>query len=104
MKRRLAALPGVPQGRHVAERAVAPYLRADLDSLHHDLLQAFDRITVIEQRLDAIEENMPAVLNAVVSTNGNARLVRRELEDVRGAVDELRTALGHTSQVAARVD
>ena len=98
LTRRAATLPGVPQGRHVAERAVAPYLRADLEALHRDLLEAVERIGAVERRLDAIDENMPTVLNAVVSINGNARLVRRELETVRGELGELRSTLdGHAS-------
>jgi hypothetical protein len=97
-------LPGVPQGRHVAERAFAPYLRADLESLHGDLLAACERVAVIEQRLRAIEEHMPAVLNAIVSTNGNARLVRREIEEVRGDVVALRAALGQAAPAGAHPD
>jgi hypothetical protein len=104
LMRRLTGLPGVPQGRHVAERAFAPYLRADLESLHGDLLAACERITSIEQRLEAIEEHMPAVLNAVVSTNGNARLVRREIEDVRTDVAALRSALDRSAPAGARPD
>jgi hypothetical protein len=97
-------MPGVPQGRHVAERAVAPYLRADLESVRHDLREACERISSIEQRFQAIEDHMPAVLNAVVSTNGNARLLRREIEDVRGEVVALRTALGQSASAGARPD
>jgi hypothetical protein len=99
LKRRAANLPGVPQGRHVAERAVAPYLRADVESLHRDLLEAVERIGAVERRLDAIDENMPTVLNAVVSINGNARLVRRELETVRGEIAGLRSVLDGEAQV-----
>ena len=99
LMRRATTLPGVPQGRHVAERAVAPYLRADLDSLHRDLLAAVERIGAIERRLDAIDANMPTVLNAVVSVNGNARLTRRELESVRGEIGELRSTLDGKASV-----
>ena len=91
--RRATTLPGVPQARHVTERAVAPYLRADLRSLHRDLVDALDRLGRIEQRLDAIEENMPAVLNAIVSTNGNARLTQRELTSLRAELADVRAAL-----------
>jgi hypothetical protein len=104
LMRRLAGLPGVPQGRHIAERAVAPYLRADLESVHRDLLDACERMAGIERRLVAIEEHMPAVLNAVVSTNGNARLVRREIENVRGEVVALRVALGQSAPAGAHPD
>jgi phage shock protein A len=90
--RRAARLPGVPQARHVTERAVAPYLRADLHSLHSDLVDALERIGRIEQRLDAIDEHMPAVLNAIVSTKGNARLTQREMTALRAEIAELRAA------------
>ena len=99
LMRRAATLPGVPQGRHVAERAVAPYLRADVESLHRDLLEAVQRIGAVERRLDAIDENMPPVLNAVVSVNGNARVMRRELETVRTELGELRSTLDGKASV-----
>ena len=102
--RRVTTLPGVPQSRHVAERAVAPYLRADLTSLHQDLVAVIDRVGRIEERLDGIEQHMPMVLNAIVSTNGNARLVRREIEEVRGDVVALRTTLNRSSPTGARPD
>jgi ABC-type transporter Mla subunit MlaD len=87
----------VPQTRHVAERAVAPYLRADLSSLHLQLLETIERLDAVEAQLrelnttvGAIEQHQPAVLNAIASTNGTARILRRELESVREQV----TALG----------
>ena len=91
--RRATTLPGVPEARHVAERAVAPYLRADLHSLHQDLVEVAERLNRLEHRLDAIEEHMPGVLNAIVSTNGNARLAQREMTALRDEVAELRAAL-----------
>jgi hypothetical protein len=94
--RRATTLPGVPQARHVTERAVAPYLRADLSSLHRDLVNALERLGDIERRLDAIEENMPAVLNAIVSTNGNARITQRELTSVRAELADVRATLDAT--------
>jgi hypothetical protein len=93
---RVTRLPGVPQSRHVAERAVAPYLRADLTSLHHQLLETIERLEAVEAQLrdlgtavGAIEQHQPAVLNAIASTNGTARLLRRELEAVRQQVAAL---------------
>jgi hypothetical protein len=87
----------VPQSRHVAERAVAPYLRADLTSLHGQLLEVIERLDAVEVQLrelgttvGAIEQHQPAVLNAIASTNGTARILRREIENVRQQV----TALG----------
>ena len=91
----------MPQARHVTERAVAPYLRADLHSLHQDLVAAVERIHAVEQRLDAIEEHMPAVLNAIVSTNGNARLTQRELTGLRDEVGALRQAVEGAERTVA---
>jgi uncharacterized protein (DUF3084 family) len=86
----------VPQSRHVAERAVAPYLRADLAALHNQLLDTIARLDAVEAQLrelsttvGAIEQHQPAVLNAIASTNGTARILRRELETVRQHVTEL---------------
>ncbi len=97
MARRATKAPGVPQARHLAERTVAPYLRADLQSLN-------DGLTVTAQRTDtqdlrilelqrgiaqshaavrSLEDHMPAVLNAINSTNGTSRLLRRELTATR---------------------
>jgi ABC-type transporter Mla subunit MlaD len=94
--RRVTKLPGVPQSRHVAERAVAPYLRADLTSLHQQLLATIERLDAVEAQLrelvttvGAIEQYQPAVLNAIASTNGTARVLRRELESVRQDVTAL---------------
>jgi hypothetical protein len=104
----LRRAPGVPEARHLAERAVAPYLRADLHQLHATLLEAVGRLEALEaanhqvthaQRLSAdaivrIEANQPAVLSAIASTNGTSRLVRRELDAVRGELDEVRKVAG----------
>ena len=93
---RVARLPGVPQSRHVAERAVAPYLRADLTALHRQLLDTVERLDAVEAQLrelsatvGAIEQHQPAVLNAIASTNGTARILRRELEIVQQHVTAL---------------
>lgn len=105
-------LPGMPKARHITERAVAPYLRADLHSLHLDLISLAERLTALEDANRAlstavadIETHMPPVLNAIASTNGTARILRRDFDrlhtDVAGlevntqqAASELRTALG----------
>jgi hypothetical protein len=89
--RRILRLPGVPEARHVAERAVAPYLRADLVSLHETILEHNHRLRHVEDRvngaadvIDDVQRHMPAVLNAIASVNGTARLLRRELDEVSG--------------------
>jgi hypothetical protein len=109
--RRLTTVRGVPQARHVAERAVAPYLRHDVHSLHLDHVALVRRIenlervvadTGVEERLsaqiagmahaiDQIERHQPAVLNAIASVNGTVRILRREFEAVAqlaGVTDE----------------
>ena len=100
--RRLMKLRGLPQARHVAERAVAPYLRDDLHSLHLDHIALVQRIenleriaadTTLEERvsaqltrmgntIDEIERHQPAVLNAIASVNGTVRILRREFAAV----------------------
>jgi hypothetical protein len=103
--RRLLRLPGVPEARHVTERAVAPYLRADLTSLHETQLQHNHRLVHAEELLHStaaatadIERHQPAVLNAIASSNGTARLLRREqaeLDDlVRRELAEIRDLMG----------
>jgi SAM-dependent methyltransferase len=91
--RRLLRLPGVPEARHVTERAVAPYLRADLVSMHETQLEHNHRLVEAEKTLHAtaaatadIERYQPAVLNAIASTNGTARLLRREQAELQEKV------------------
>ena len=113
--RRLTTVRGVPQARHLAERAVAPYLRDDVHSLHLDhiaLVQRMENLeriaadTSLEQRVDAhlarmlhtiadIERHQPAVLNAIASVNGTVRILRREFEAVAqlGALTDEASAL-----------
>jgi hypothetical protein len=114
--RRLLRLPGVPEARHVTERVVAPYLRADLMSLHETLLQHNHRLVHAEELLHStaaatsdIERHQPAVLNAIASSNGTARLLRREQADLHELVSrqhteicELVRSLSH--QLTERVD
>lgn len=85
--RRITRVPGVPEARHVTERVVAPYLRADLQGIHADQIGMSSRIDALHGRLDTfssrlddMDQHMPLVLNAIASTNGTARLLRRELE------------------------
>lgn len=113
MLRRVTRAPGVPTARHLTERAVAPYLREDLYSLHQGLLDTVRRLEVQEQHLAAevlhntatrdavtdIERHMPSVLNAIASTNGTTRLLRREFELVRDDIAGLRAHVGNLVSV-----
>ncbi len=93
--RRASRAPGVPQARHVTERAVAPYLRADLTSLHETMLELNHRLSHVEAQtadhaahIGDMQRHLPAVLNAISSINGTTRLVRRELADARRELTE----------------
>jgi len=94
LRTRLRGVPGLPQARHVAEKAIAPYLRADLHAVNLDLIahRAAHGAFVDETRvrLDVIEGSQPVVLNAISSTNGTSRLLRREVDAVRDDVAAMR--------------
>ncbi|HEY3485547.1 MAG TPA: methyltransferase domain-containing protein [Ilumatobacteraceae bacterium] len=89
--RRLLRLPFVPQLRHVAERAFAPYIRADLTSMHQTMLELNHRLVHAEgqlRELDELRHYKAQVLNAISSTYGTTRLLRRELDQLRAEVDD----------------
>jgi hypothetical protein len=97
--RKLTRSPGVPQARHIAERSVAPYLRADLHQLVLDHAAVEHRLTAVQMKVDglaqALDSHMPAVLNAIASTNGTARILSRE-------TDGLRTLIARVSEETSR--
>lgn len=110
LRARLRRLPGVSQARFVAERAIAPHLRADVHDLrvevgqlagaNHDLAARHHRTaTTVEQ----IELHQPAVLNAIASTNGTTRLLRRELDDLRIWLDEKLAAMASDDAATAKL-
>jgi hypothetical protein len=93
--RRLTKSPGVPQARHIAERSVAPYLRADVHQLALDHAVVEQRLTALQLRFDelnaSVDAHLPAVLNAIASTTGTARILTRrtqEIEQTMWAGDE----------------
>ena len=112
--RRLTKLRGVPEARHVAERAVAPYLRHDVHSLNLDHVALAQRIEGLEQvvaetdartsgqiagmahAIEQIERHQPAVLNAIASVNGTTRILRREFEAVAQLATEIERLRAHT--------
>ena len=103
-----AKLPGMPKARHVAEKAVAPYLRDDLAATlaelrlvgaRTELLQS--QIEHMQRRIDELtesnarlERHQPTVLNAISTANGAARLVRRELGQQISELSDLCLAVG----------
>lgn len=106
-----ARLPGMPKARHVAEKAVAPYLRDDLVATlaelrqvgaRTDLLQA--QIEGMQRRIDELSESnarlerhQPTVLNAISTANGASRLLRRELGQQITELTELVRTVGASS-------
>jgi hypothetical protein len=119
--RRLTGLPGVPQARHVAERSVAPYLRADLHTLATDHEATVQRLAALEikvdqllamhlQSADALNQiavHQPTILNAIASTNGTTRLLTREVGALREAVadsrDRAEAVVAHVDQATTSV-
>ena len=94
LRKVLISAPGVPRARQVAEFAVTSSVRSRLDHLE-DIAQRFSGVADMVRRLD---DQQPAVLNAITSTNGVARLLRRELDELRSAV----TTRDETSNELAR--
>ncbi len=116
--RRATKAPGVPQARHVAERAVAPYLRADLHALGLEHTATTARLADLEQkvehlvlvvrgdgeRLNGIEQHMPTVLNAIASSNGTARLLARDVGDLRRELADVSTAVADALRLEQQLD
>jgi predicted SAM-dependent methyltransferase len=74
-----AKLPGMPEARHVAERAVAPYLRDDLAATLDRMVAVEAQISELQAKLERLERHQPTVLNAISTANGASRLLRRDL-------------------------
>jgi predicted SAM-dependent methyltransferase len=108
--RRLTRVPGVPQTRYLAERSVTPHLREQVHQLGIDHGLTVERLAALEQkvdiavsslaalaaRLDVVETHQPAILNAISSSNGTARVLARRVDDLietTAAADELVQAL-----------
>ena len=53
-----AKLPGMPQARHVAERAVAPYLRDDLVATLDELRQVGAHTDKMQLQLDDMQRRI----------------------------------------------
>jgi predicted SAM-dependent methyltransferase len=93
----------MPKARHVAERAVAPYLRTDLAATLDELRQVearteqmYTQIGELQRRHDELaaatarlERHQPTVLNAISTANGASRLLRRELVEAHRQIAEL---------------
>jgi SAM-dependent methyltransferase len=96
--RTLLHAPGVRIARRAAERAVTPEARIAIDgigNLQSDVLAAIHRehlrLEETRRSIDDIEHSVPAVLNAISSMNGAARIATREVERLSAEVERLRT-------------
>ncbi len=110
--RRLTKSPGVPQARHIAERSVTPHLRADFHQLGLDHGLTVERLSALELKVDrmyssvdALDAHIPAVLNAIASTNGTTRLLARETDGLRASITDMAHRLDEADEtVAHRLD
>ncbi len=101
---RVTAVRGVVKGRRVAELAVTPSVRFELERLASnlaDLSAAHHRTALVGHealgRLGDLETHMPTVLNAIASMSGAARISARQSQAALHAQHELRTALTATA-------
>jgi hypothetical protein len=114
--RRVTKWPGVPQTRHLAERTVAPYLRADVHQIALDQSLTGQRLFELTQTVEhlrqlqvpelqaavrALEVHQPTVLNAIASANGTARLLARETDGLRLLITELSQTIKEASEKTA---
>ena len=101
---RVMRAPGVRTVRRAGEIAVTPNVRVDLARL--DDIQTRHSADILQLKEDVadIEANLPAVLNAISSMSGAARLVKRELDSFRdeleGIIQQLR---GDVEDVRAQI-
>jgi hypothetical protein len=105
--RRLAKARGVPQARHIAERSIAPYVRADLHELWLSHVGVVDHLTALQQVVDrlqaqvhgaavllqSMETHQPMILNAIASTNGTTRILSRETARIAARETALKAAI-----------
>ena len=74
--------------RRAGELAVTPNVRVDLLRLDDIQLRHAGELVQLRDAVADIEANLPAVLNAISSMSGAARLVKRELDAFRAEFDE----------------
>ncbi|HUP73238.1 MAG TPA: hypothetical protein VM282_09330 [Acidimicrobiales bacterium] len=98
-----AKLPGMPKARHVVERAVAPYLRDDLNATLARTVELQSQISEMRLKLERIERHQPTVLNAISTANGASRLLRRDLVETEARlmaqVDDLREQVARLAEM-----
>jgi len=101
--------------RRKVGRVGAPGLNPEFEALRRELLELRLQLQHLSSaqrdalgRTGDIERHMPTVLNAIASTNGTARLLRRELDDhigrLSGDIHRVDGVLGRLSEDIHRVD
>ena len=83
---RLRSAPMVAKLRHVAERAFAPYLRADLLSIRDDVQRIKIELADVRRTVDDLERHIGPLLRSISSANGTAQLLRHEMDALRELV------------------
>jgi hypothetical protein len=118
----VARTSSVRGARRLLGRVGAPGLNPELEFVHRRLdvaegaVGALQRTTAglddlrlehsrLDERVATVERHMPAVLNAVASTNGTARILRRELDEVAKRLSgDVHRIDGVLTQLAADVN
>jgi hypothetical protein len=107
--------PGVRHARKATERAVTPDARVGIvqlelarDTLARRVEEQDAELARLRRAVADIEANLPAVLNAISSMSGAARLVKREHDQLRGELEVLQSHVPVVDErlddVSARVD
>lgn len=79
--------PVVRGVRRAFGRLGAPGLNPELESLHRGVLELSTRHDALAATVRELELHIPTVLNAIASTHGTARLLRRELDATAARVE-----------------
>ena len=102
---RIRSWPGVPQLRHVAEKAFAPYLRADLNEINRAVqaraIEDRSRFEDLERR---IGEEILASTDILASTSASLRLLRRELLQLEKRMDAVAAHVEMSARLREDVD
>ena len=101
--RRLLRVPGVPQARSIAERAVTPSVTASVHALGIDHAATEARLSAVERTLDNLSAPHSTVLNAINSQQSTARLLRRELDEIRARVDRVSVVEQRIEMIRAEI-
>ena len=95
--------PGLNPELELISRRLSEHDRTNprLDVIESVVGQLQQSVADLERRLGTFDRHMPGVLNAVASTNGTARILRRELDEVgarlSGDVQRIDEVLGRVS-------